>query len=462
MATPRITIDELPEHVTPDDSDLLVVQDAGVSKKMTLATLRTLSPTPLELHIADTADAHAATAISTTTSGEGIDGVTVQAQLIQLATAVAEDSLLVEDPPGSGLYYGNDLEDGIVVAGLPIGGGIGQALIKTSADDYDADWADIEGGGGGGGTPDAHAASHADGGSDEITVAQSQVTGLSAALTAKADTSAMTTALTAKADTATTISTTAPLAGGGSLAANRTLTVNTFSTGAAGVVPASGGGTTNFLRADGTWATPAGGGGGIAGITVAEAGSALDTDITTLDFGTGFDLTETPENEVNIALDFTEVAIPQASVTNLVADLAACALDTDLSTHAADTTAIHGIADTSVLVTTTQLATKADLTRTINAQTGTTYTLVLGDAGDLVTLSNAATVTLTVPTNASVAFPVGTVVDLARLGAGGVTVAAAGGVTVNATPSLTLRAQYSAATLIKLATDTWLLVGDLT
>lgn len=65
--------------------------------------------------------------------------------------------------------------------------------------------------------------------------------------------------LAGKVDTARTISTTAPLSGGGDLSANRTLSVATFSSVASGVVPASGGGTTNFLRADGTWA-PAGGG----------------------------------------------------------------------------------------------------------------------------------------------------------------------------------------------------------
>lgn len=59
---------------------------------------------------------------------------------------------------------------------------------------------------------------------------------------------------------ARTISTTAPLSGGGDLSANRTLTVSQFTSGAAGVVPASGGGTTTFMRADGTWAAPAGGG----------------------------------------------------------------------------------------------------------------------------------------------------------------------------------------------------------
>lgn len=98
---------------------------------------------------------------------------------------------------------------------------------------------------------------------------------------------------------------------------------------------------------------------------------------------------------------------------------------------------------------------------TINAQTGTSYTTVLGDASKLVTLSNASAITLTIPTNSSVAYPVGTKIDLAQIGAGQVTVAGAGGVTVNASPTLKFRAQYSAATCIKTGTDTWLLVGDL-
>lgn len=99
--------------------------------------------------------------------------------------------------------------------------------------------------------------------------------------------------------------------------------------------------------------------------------------------------------------------------------------------------------------------------QSINAQTGTTYTLVLGDAGKLVTLSNASPITLTVDTNANAAFAVGTHIDLTQIGAGQVTVAAAGGVTVGSTPTLKLRAQYSVATLVKTGTDTWLLAGDL-
>jgi hypothetical protein len=68
-----------------------------------------------------------------------------------------------------------------------------------------------------------------------------------------------------KADKTTSIATTAPLTGGGDLSASRTLAVNTFGAAQAGVVPLSGGGTANFLRADGVWAPPpaSGGGGGL-------------------------------------------------------------------------------------------------------------------------------------------------------------------------------------------------------
>jgi hypothetical protein len=94
---------------------------------------------------------------------------------------------------------------------------------------------------------------------------------------------------------------------------------------------------------------------------------------------------------------------------------------------------------------------------TINAQTGTTYTLALTDAGKLVTLSNASAIALAVPTNASVAFPIGTQIQLVQLGTGKVTVSGTG---VVGTPTLAFRAQYSAATLIKYGTDNWLLIGD--
>jgi len=107
---------------------------------------------------------------------------------------------------------------------------------------------------------------------------------------------------------------------------------------------------------------------------------------------------------------------------------------------------------------------EAGLNETIplNAQTGTTYTLAAGDAGELVTLANASAITLTVPTNASVAFAIGTQITITQAGAGQVTIAGAVGVTVNAADSATkLRTQWSAATLIKTNTNSWILIGDI-
>jgi len=97
----------------------------------------------------------------------------------------------------------------------------------------------------------------------------------------------------------------------------------------------------------------------------------------------------------------------------------------------------------------------------INAETGTTYTTVLTDRSKLVTLDNASAVTVTIPPNSSVAYPTGTKIDLLAKGAGQVTVAAGTGVTVNSSQTLKLRAQWSAASVVKLATDTWVLLGDL-
>ena len=102
---------------------------------------------------------------------------------------------------------------------------------------------------------------------------------------------------------------------------------------------------------------------------------------------------------------------------------------------------------------------QADLS--VNAQTGTTYTFVAGDSGKLVTFSNASAITVTVPTNTSVAYATGTQINVAQIGTGQVTLLGNTGVTVNATPGLNLRAQYSGATLVKIGTDSWLLLGDL-
>ena len=94
-----------------------------------------------------------------------------------------------------------------------------------------------------------------------------------------------------------------------------------------------------------------------------------------------------------------------------------------------------------------------------NAQAAS-YTLVLSDKDKIVEMGVGSANNLTVPLNSSVAFPVGSQINILQTGSGQTTVVAAGGVTINATPGLKIRAQWSYATLIKRATDTWVLVGD--
>jgi len=104
----------------------------------------------------------------------------------------------------------------------------------------------------------------------------------------------------------------------------------------------------------------------------------------------------------------------------------------------------------------------------LNAQTGTTYTFVLADADNkLVTASNASAQTYSIPTNANVAYPVGSQINIIAIGAGQVTInAVTSGTTTVLSNGATaaspkLRVQYSSATCIKVATDTWYVVGDL-
>ena len=105
---------------------------------------------------------------------------------------------------------------------------------------------------------------------------------------------------------------------------------------------------------------------------------------------------------------------------------------------------------------------------TLNAQTGTTYTFALTDANNtLVTASNASAQTYSIPTNASVAFPIGSQINIIAIGAGQVTInAVTSGTTTILSNAATaaspkLRVQYSSATAIKVATDTWYVVGDI-
>jgi hypothetical protein len=130
--------------------------------------------------------------------------------------------------------------------------------------------------------------------------------------------------------------------------------------------------------------------------------------------------------------------------------------------------------DTSVTadLTTAQTLTNKTLTDpkinlAFNADSGSGYTAVLSDNGKVVTMSNGSGNTFSIPTNASVAFPIGTQINVLQIGAGQTTIQAvtSGTTTIQstgATPAAPkLRVRYSAATCLKAGTDLWYVFGDI-
>jgi len=130
--------------------------------------------------------------------------------------------------------------------------------------------------------------------------------------------------------------------------------------------------------------------------------------------------------------------------------------------------------DTSVTadLTTAQTLTNKTLTDpkinlAFTADSGSSYTAVLTDNGKVVTMDNGSGNTFRIPTNASVAFPIGTQINVLQIGAGQTTINAvtSGTTTIQSTGGTAaqpkLRARYSMATCVKAGTDLWYVVGDI-
>jgi hypothetical protein len=127
---------------------------------------------------------------------------------------------------------------------------------------------------------------------------------------------------------------------------------------------------------------------------------------------------------------------------------------------------------TTVDVSTAQTLTNKTLTDpkinlAFNADSGSSYTAVLTDNGKVVTMDNGSGNTFRLPTNASVAFPIGTQINVLQIGAGQTTINAvtSGTTTIQSTGASAaapkLRARYSAATCVKASTDLWYVFGDI-
>lgn len=176
------------------------------------------------------------------------------------------------------------------------------------------------------------------------------------------------------------------------------------------------------------------------GATAIEAlGDSIDASLVDLKGGTSGQVLS---KNSNTDMDFTWVTDPGGDITSVTAGTA---LTGGGTSGAVTLNFDYGVGNQAIE----------------SAQTAS-YTLVLGDAGKMVTMTNASANNLTVPPNSSVAFPLNTRIDLIQYGAGQTTIVAGSGVTIYSSGSkLKLNGQYSGASLWKKATDTWVLVGDI-
>jgi len=145
--------------------------------------------------------------------------------------------------------------------------------------------------------------------------------------------------------------------------------------------------------------------------------------------------------------------------------------DTTVNAHIADAvdahdaSAISNVPSGNLTATEVQAAideleaNKANLEVKVQTDATTTRTLGLGDEASYIRFTNAGAITVTVPTNAATAFPIGTQVHLRQAAAGQITVS--GTPTINAPDTAKTRKQHASVTLIKVATDEWDLMGDL-
>ena len=179
------------------------------------------------------------------------------------------------------------------------------------------------------------------------------------------------------------------------------------------------------------------------------------------------------QSQITAAVDdYVDEDILTAKGSLITASAASTPVQLEIGTNGhvltANSSATYGLEWAAPAVTASNTVTLTNKTLTApiatlatNAQTAS-YTLVLADQSDIVEMGVGSANNLTVPPNGDVAFPTGTVITILQTGSGQTTLVAGSGVTVNGSPGLKLRGQWSSATLVKRAENTWVAIGDLT
>jgi predicted nucleic acid-binding Zn-ribbon protein len=189
------------------------------------------------------------------------------------------------------------------------------------------------------------------------------------------------------------------------------------------------------------------------------AGTGITKSGSTISIGTGAITSDMILDGTIVDADINATAaIAQSKISGLSASLSAkadLASPTFTGTVALPATSSVTLNGTALSTT---LATKADNAAVINTMSGS-HTLVSADVNNIREMSNGGT--LSIPANDTF-WPIGATVDILQTGSSQVTISGNSGVTVNATPGLKLRAQWSSATILKRAANTFVVMGDLT
>ena len=194
---------------------------------------------------------------------------------------------------------------------------------------------------------------------------------------------------------------------------------------------------------------------GLSGGTITGSGTiAIDTSVTA-DLSTAQTLTNKTLTSPVIA------SITNSGTLTLPTTTGTVALTSDIPSLTGYVT------ETATQTLTNKTLTDPKINLAFTADSGSSYTAVLTDNGKVVTMDNGSGNTFRLPTNASVAFPIGTQINVLQIGAGQTTINAvtSGTTTIQSTGATAaapkLRVRYSAATCVKAGTDLWYVFGDI-